>query len=122
MSTVVDHDSAASAAEPEPRPGPEPDETVPPHTAPRPTLPDGETGRLGEEIYERDIAPQLEPAHIGEYVAIDVDSRNWELADDLLAASAKLRAAHPEAANIWLIWVGYDAVAGFGARPSRRVR
>lgn len=91
-------------------------------TAPRPTLPDGETGLLGEEIYERRIAPQLEPAHVGEYVAIDVDSGDWALADDLLAASAKLRAEHPATVNIWLIRVGYDVVAGFGAQPSRRVR
>ena len=91
-----------------------------PWTGPPQTLPKGETGRLGEEIYERDIRPLIEEAHVGEYVAIDVDSGNWALADDLLAAAAKLRAADPEAANVWLIWVGYDAVGGFGARPRRR--
>ena len=83
-------------------------------------LPKGETRRLGEEIYERDIRPLIEEAHVGEYVAIDVEGGNWALADDLLAAAAKLRAASPEATNVWLIWVGYDAVGGIGARPKRR--
>ncbi len=33
-----------------------------------------ETARLGDEIYELDIRPQVEAAHHGEYIAIDVDS------------------------------------------------
>ena len=33
-----------------------------------------ETGRLGDEIYERDIRPKVEDTHYGKIVAINVDS------------------------------------------------
>ena len=45
--------------------------------------PKDETARLGDEIYDRDIRPQVEAEHDGEYVAIDVDSGNWAVSDDL---------------------------------------
>lgn len=32
-----------------------------------------EAARLGKKIYKRDILPQIEADHFGEYVAIDVD-------------------------------------------------
>jgi len=83
------------------------------------TLSNEETARLGEEIYERDIRPDFEEAHVGEYMAIDVDSGGWALADDLLLAAASLRSVHPDAVNVWLLRVGYNAVGGIGARPSR---
>ena len=40
-----------------------------------PTRPQDEIARLGDEVYLRDIRPQVEADHHGEYVAIDVASR-----------------------------------------------
>ena len=51
-----------------------------------PRRPREETARLGDEIYERDIRPQVEADHHREYVAIDVDSGSWAISDDLRAA------------------------------------
>ena len=42
-----------------------------------------EAARLGDEIYERDIRPQVEADHHGEFVSIDVASGGWALSDDL---------------------------------------
>lgn len=56
-----------------------------------PRRPREETARLGDEIYERDIRPQVEADHHGEYVAIDVDSGGWAISDDLRAAAKRLR-------------------------------
>lgn len=39
-----------------------------------PTRPRDEIARLGDEIYERDIRPQVEGNRHGEIVSIDVDS------------------------------------------------
>ena len=39
-----------------------------------PTRPIDEIARLGDEIYERDVRPQVEADHHGEVVAIDVES------------------------------------------------
>lgn len=55
------------------------------------------TARLGDEIYERDIRPQVEASHHGEIVAIDVDSGSWAAADSVLKAAELLRAQHPGA-------------------------
>ena len=84
--------------------------------------PKDETARLGDEIYERDIRPQVEAEHDGEYVAIDVDSGIWAVSDDLLAAAKRLRAMRPEAVDVWTVRVGYRATASIGGGSPRRTQ
>ncbi len=84
--------------------------------------PKEETARLGDEIYERDIRPQVEDEHDGEYVAIDVDSGIWAIGDDLLAAVNRLRATYPEAFDVWLVRVGYRATGSIGGGNPRSTR
>ena len=84
--------------------------------------PKDETARLGDEIYERDIRPQVEADHDGEYVAIDVDSGVWVVSDDLLAAAKRLRATRPEAVDVWSVRVGYHATGSIGGGSLRRVQ
>ena len=79
-----------------------------------------ETARLGDEIYRRDIRAQVEADHDGEYVAIDVDSGNWAIAESELAASDLLLAQCPDAIDVWLLRVGYRAVASIGGGSLRR--
>ena len=86
-----------------------------------PRRPREETARLGDEIYERDIRPQVEADHRGEVVAIDVESGNWAVGDNVIAATDQLRAQRPEAIDVWLLRVGYRALHHFGGRPMRRV-
>ncbi|MDE0078911.1 MAG: hypothetical protein OXO50_15430 [Caldilineaceae bacterium] len=78
-----------------------------------------ETARLGDEIYERDIRPQVEADHHGEYVAIDVDSGSWAVSDDLRTAAKRLRTQRPGEIDVWLLRVGYRALRHFGGRPIR---
>ena len=78
-----------------------------------------EAARLGKEIYERDIRAQVEVDHDGEYVAIDVNSGRWAVAADLLTAASDLRSRHPDAVDVWGIWVGHPALRHFGGRPLR---
>ena len=56
-------------------------------TPARERRPKVETARLGDEIYRRDVKAQVKAAHDGDYVAIDVDSGNWSVAESELAAS-----------------------------------
>ena len=79
-----------------------------------------ETARLGDEIYERDIRHQVEVDHHGEVVAIDVDSGNWAIGDNVIAATDRLWTQHPAAYDIWCLRVGYRALYHFGGRPLRR--
>ncbi|MDE2935062.1 MAG: hypothetical protein OXS47_14495 [Chloroflexota bacterium] len=79
-----------------------------------------ETARLGDELYERDIRPQVEADHRGEYVAVDVDTGVWAMADDARTAAEQLRAQQPDAVNVWLLRVGFRAMASIGGGSLRR--
>ena len=85
-----------------------------------PRRPRDETARLGKEIYERDIRPQLEPDHHGEIVAIDVDSERWAIAGNEVDAVNRLRELRPSAVNVLCERVGYRALRSFGAGFMRR--
>ena len=82
--------------------------------------PTEETARLGDEIYERDIRPQVEASQHGEIVAIDVDSGSWAVADSILGAASLLREQRPSATNVWSVRVGHRAVYSFGGSSVRR--
>lgn len=79
-----------------------------------------EIARLGDEIYERAVRAQVERDHQGEYVAIDVESGCWALADDLREACKDLRAQRPEAVDVWLLRVGHRTLHHIGGRPLGR--
>ena len=76
-----------------------------------PTRPLEEVARLGDEIYERDIRAQVEAAHHGEYVAIDIDTGSWAIAGCERAAADRLRSQRPGVSDVWLLRVGYRAIA-----------
>lgn len=65
-----------------------------------------EKGRLGDELYERDIRPRVEAAHHGKIVAIDVDSDDYAIGDMVVTAAERLREQRPDA-DIWCERVGY---------------
>ena len=96
------------------------DSDIPTTTPVAPTLPLGETARLGDEIYERDIRPQVEADHHGEVVAIDVGSGDYAIADTALAAADALRERRP-APDVWAVRVGHRALVSFGGHRPRRV-
>lgn len=85
-----------------------------------PTRPTAEIACLGKEIYERDIRGQVEDAHHGKVVAIDVDTGIWAMGDNVIAATDRLREKCPLAANVLSERVGYPALRHFGGRPLRR--
>ena len=85
-----------------------------------PTRPLEEIGRLGDDVYERDIRQLVEADHVGKVVAIDVESGIWAMGDNVIVATDRLRAQHPEAIDVWCVRVGHRAVYHFGGRPLRR--
>ena len=85
-----------------------------------PTRPTDEIVSLGLDIYERDIRPQVEANHVGQIVAIDVDSGRWAIGDEVLEAVDRLRTQRPEAINILSERVGFPSLDKFGAWPLRR--
>lgn len=72
-----------------------------------------EFARRGDEIYKRDVLLKLEPEDEGKIVAIDIETGDYEIDWDELAAADRLDARHSNA-QIWLRRVG--------SRPVRRFR
>lgn len=64
-----------------------------------------EVARLGDSLYELEIALHVSDEHAGCFVAIDVESGAFEIAPDELSAIDRLREQKPEA-QIWLQRVG----------------
>jgi len=73
-----------------------------------------EHARLGMEIYEHDLRALVEPRDHGKIIAIDVDTRAYEIAEDTLTAADRLLARYPDA-QIWVLRIGHRGVHRFGA-------
>jgi hypothetical protein len=71
--------------------------------------------RLGIEIYERAIRPALLPDDEGKFVAIDIDSGQYEIDEDDYAATERLLVRRPDA-RIWLARAGERAAYRVGGR------
>jgi len=81
-----------------------------------PTMSKEETARLGREIYQRDIRPQVEADHFREVVAIDVETGIWALGRDVSGAVERLWEQSPDAVNVWSERVGFRTMATIGGR------
>lgn len=73
----------------------------------------------GQELYERKIRPRVETEeNIGKQIVIDVETGDYEIDADGLAASHRLLAKHPGAA-LYGARIGYDAVYALGGALTR---
>jgi len=78
-----------------------------------------EISRRGDLLYEQEVEPRATPGQHGQVVAIDVDSGDFEIADDEVIASDRLRVRRPNA-QIWYRRVGYPYLnrhLGYRAQP-----
>lgn len=75
----------------------------------------GEVAALGEKIYQEQIKHLVHPAEKGKFLIIDVESGDYELDEDVLTASQRLRQRRPEAVSFGMK-VGYVASFHFGSR------
>jgi hypothetical protein len=75
--------------------------------------PKEEFGRRGDAIYEEKIRPHLKPRDKGKYVAIDIETGEYEISKNPLTSCHRLRARIPDA-QIYGVKVGYPAVHIFG--------
>ena len=78
-----------------------------------PRYPREEFARRGDEIYDREIRGRLEAGNTGKFVAIDIESGVFEIADEELVAADRLRGQYPDA-QIWMTRVGSRFLRRFG--------
>jgi len=76
--------------------------------------PKEEIARLGKLIYERDLRAGLETeTNLGKSLVIDIETGNYEIDDDHLAAVRRARAKRPDAV-LFGMRVGYPTLARIG--------
>jgi hypothetical protein len=76
-----------------------------------------ELAERGEEVFERVVRPQVEDEDDRKYVAIDVESEDFEVDSNQRAAAKRLVERRPEAqGRIWFRRVGSRITHHFGGR------
>jgi hypothetical protein len=78
-----------------------------------------EFAQRGDALYESQIRSQVEEGNHGKIVAIDIETGAFEVAEDIVTASAHLLTRVPDA-QTWFIRIGHHAVYHFGARSLRK--
>jgi hypothetical protein len=80
-----------------------------------------EFARRGDAIYESAVRPNLSPDDAGKFVAVDIETGEFDIDADELTAGDRLRARLPDA-QIWVVRVGSRYVHRFGGRARRETR
>lgn len=83
------------------------------------TLDREELARKGQQYYDQRLRDKLEPEHNGEYLFLDVETGDYEMDQDELAAMERARAKHPGSV-FYILRVGYPTAGCIGARVRRR--
>ncbi len=79
-----------------------------------------ELGRRGREYYDRFLRAKLEPQHNGKFLALEVESGDYELGDSTLDALERAEGRHPDCA-FYLLRIGHRTVGRIGAQLQERL-
>ena len=80
---------------------------------PHPRFTNEEIARRGEQIYTTRLRDRLEKQNLGQVVIIDIETGDYEIGEDSLAANNRALAKRPEAA-LYGIRVGSAFVESIG--------
>lgn len=72
-----------------------------------------EIARQGRELYERELRCEVEAEHAGRFLVVDVESGDYEVADEDLEASERLLERRPEA-KLYGLRIGEGAAYRIG--------
>jgi len=81
--------------------------------------PKEELAERGQKLYESGIRQQVETGNDGKIVAIDIETGEFEVDENVVSATNRLFARLPEA-QPWIIRIGHRAVYHFGARSLKQ--
>ena len=76
----------------------------------------GEVSHRGKKIYAEQIKALLEPQENGKFIVIDIESGDYEIDEEMLVASLRLRERRPDSVR-YGGRVGYDSAYHIGWRP-----
>jgi hypothetical protein len=86
--------------------------------ATRPLYSKDEFARRGDAIYERDIRPFLDSSSNGWFVAIDIETGQYEIDIDETSAADRLLARVPDA-QTWMRRIGLPYLRRFGLHADK---
>lgn len=72
-----------------------------------------EIARRGREIYEQRLRQELEPDNIGKFLVIDIETGEYEIDEDDLAASMRAYHKKPDGARYGMR-IGYPTAGTIG--------
>ena len=72
-----------------------------------------EVAERGEAIYEQDIRPKVESESKGKYLVLDIETGEYEIDQDDLAATKRLMAKYADAV-LYGLRIGYPAAYRLG--------
>ncbi len=75
----------------------------------------GEISSLGKSIYQEKIKHLVEPQENGKFIVIDVESGEYEIDEQDVVASSRLRERRPNAVTYGVI-IGYRVAYSLGGR------
>lgn len=71
----------------------------------------------GEELYQRNIRAKVEAAHKGRFLAVDIETGDYAIADEDLEATDRLLLKHPNAL-VYGLRIGFPAAYQIGFKIS----
>lgn len=74
-----------------------------------------EIAARAKALYEREIRPEVESGNRGKYLVLDVETGEYEIDEDHLAASKRARAKHPGGA-LFALRIGLPTMGRIGTR------
>jgi c-di-GMP-binding flagellar brake protein YcgR len=78
-----------------------------------------ELARRGQELYESDIRQQVEAGNESKIVAIDIETGDFEVDENIVPATNRLFERLPDA-QPWIVRIGHRAVYHFGSRSLKQ--
>jgi hypothetical protein len=69
----------------------------------------------GQALYDQQIRQEVEPEHYGEFLVLDIETGEYEMDADSLAALQRAAARRPDPA-LYLLRVGYPTAVKLGGR------
>jgi hypothetical protein len=82
---------------------------------PHPRYSSDEIVRRGEEIYQRQLRDQVEAKHRGKFLVLDIETGEYEIDADEVAALKRAMARNPDGAR-YIKRIGYTTAHRLGGR------
>lgn len=80
-----------------------------------------EFGTRAHAIYDAELRHQLAPHEHGRYLALEVETGDYAIADSFGGANAKLRERHPLPIKFFVFRIGYPAAVKAGGHYGGRL-